>query len=86
MFNIEACHSFWTQSDEMIVIYTVIFNLTGVLIPMLSQLSALIFGYIRHNKKSSDLNTSRPKYITYFDPIVEDYIVTYAAFLQQEEE
>ena len=50
---------------------------------MLTQLSALIFGYIRHKKAEK---VARPKYITYFDPVVEYYIVTYEAFILEERE
>ena len=39
------------------------------IIPMITQLSCLIFGYIRDTNPNS--KHVRPEYITYFDPIVE---------------
>ena len=53
------------------------------MIPMISQLSALVFGYIRHTK-TNELH--RPHYISYFDPVVEYYKVSYFALKRQEEE
>ena len=50
---------------------------------MITQLSALIFGYIRHKKTNK---MERPDYISYFDPIVEYYKVSYFALKKQEEE
>ena len=58
------------------MIHDLIYNLTTFIIPMMTQLSALIFGYIRH-KKTNQLE--RPLYISYFDPVVEYYIVSYEA-------
>ena len=65
----------------MFMIYNVTFNLTAFIIPMATQLSALIFGCIRHNKAEKK---DRAKYITYFDPVVEYYVVTYEMFLRKE--
>ena len=50
---------------------------------MATQLSALIFGFIRH-RKINELD--RADYITYFDPVVEYYKVSYFALKRQEEE
>ena len=50
---------------------------------MATQLSALIFGYIRH-KKTNELD--RADYISYFDPVVEYYKVSYFALKKKEEE
>ena len=50
---------------------------------MATQLSALIFGYIRH-KKPTELE--REHYISYFDPVVEYYKVSYFALKKKEEE
>ena len=58
-------------------------NLTASIIPMVTQLSALVFGFIRH-KKVNELD--KPTYISYFDPVVEYYKVDYQAIKQQEEE
>ena len=61
----------------------VIVNLTGIIIPMITQLSAIIFGYIRHTKT---IQLERSDYISYFDPVVEYYKVSYFALKRQEEE
>ena len=50
---------------------------------MATQLSALVFGFIRH-KKTNKLD--RPYYISYFDPVVEYYKVSYFALKKKEEE
>ena len=55
--------------------YNIVFSLTAYIIPMTTQLSALIFGYIRHKKTNI---VQRPKYISYYDPVVEYYTVSYA--------
>ena len=76
MYNNDSWKHFWYQSTLRHVIYSVSFNLTGYIIPMVTQLSALIFGYIRH-KKSNQLE--RADYISYFDPVVEYYKFSYFA-------
>ena len=65
------------------MIYYAILNLTAYIITMATQLSALIFGYIRY-KKTNEIE--RADYISYFDPVVEYYKVSYFALKKQEEE
>ena len=50
-----------------------IYTFINFIVPMTTQLSALMFGYIRHKKT---VKKKRPEYISYFDPVVEYYIVS----------
>ena len=65
------------------MINDVLYNLAAFIIPMATQLSALLFGYIRY-KKTNEME--REHYISYFDPVVEYYKVSYFALKRQEEE
>ena len=56
------------------MIFNVIYSSTESIIPLITQLSALFFFYIRYKKQSQ---MKRPKYISCFDPVVEYYIVSY---------
>ena len=72
------------------------------MIPMLTQLSCLIFGWIRYRREANQLKTqqldddqidwlthkgaARPDYISYFDPTVEFYTVDVIKYLRAERE
>ena len=67
----ETWHRVWRNNDKIYSILRVLGNIVNWIIPMIAQLSCLIFGYIRHTKPNEE--NERPPYITYFDPIVEYY-------------
>ena len=81
MKNSHSWNLFWEKTTQRRVIYYVIYELTSFIIPMTTQLSALIFGYIRHKKINK---VERPKYISYFDPVVEYYMVSYREVIEKE--
>ena len=84
MYNNNSWKDFWSHTTTLrFLIYNVLYNLTASMIPLATQLSALIFGYIRHRKTNK---LERPDYISYFDPIVEYYKVSYFALKKREEE
>ena len=64
------------QQDKLSIhLLTVFGNITNWVMPMVTQLSCLIFGYIRH-KNPNKPTAARPFYFTYFDPTVEFYTVS----------
>ena len=62
---------FWENNEIPYSFLRVLGNITNWIIPMITQLSCLIFGYIRYTKPHEE--NERPYYVTYFDPIVEYY-------------
>ena len=73
-FYSDSWLNLWRKNEDIYSILRVLGNIVNWIIPMIAQLSCLIFGYIRHTQPNPNQDAAeRPEYITYFDPIVEYY-------------
>ena len=86
-------------NDVPYVILTIVVNTVTTIVPMLTQLSCFIFGWIRHRRPATQApeadreqafghikyvkDVVRPDYISYYDPTVEYYIVDVMQYLPE---